>query len=110
VIDTITDFTTATAVIEIGTYTGSATAGTGNYVEIANATYADYAAVLTALTAAAVALDATSGSTLSVIFVGDDTGTDFGYVGIDRGGNGTIDEVILLTGILSAAVEVADFS
>ena len=108
--DTITDFTAATAVIEIGTYTGDATANTGNYVEVADATYASYAAVLTALNTAAATLAGTSSASLLVVFAADDTGSDTGYVGIDRGGDGTVDEVIILTGIVASGISVADFS
>jgi Ca2+-binding RTX toxin-like protein len=108
--DTITDFTAATAAIEIGTYTGDDTAGTGNYVEVADAAYADYAAVLTALNTAAATLSGTSAATLLVVFAGDTTGTDNGYVGIDRDGGGTIDEVIILTGILATSISVADIT
>ena len=110
VADTITDFTAATAAIEIGTWTGDATAGTGNYVEVADATYANYAAVLVALNAAAATLAGTSAATLLVVFAADDTGTDTGYVGIDRDGGGTIDEVIILTGIVAAGISVADIT
>jgi Ca2+-binding RTX toxin-like protein len=109
--DTITDFTAATAAIEIGTYTGDVSGGAAdNYVEVPDAAYANYAAVLTALNTAAATLAGNSTATLIVVFAGDTTGTDNGYVGIDRDGGGTIDEVIILTGIVAAGISVADIT
>jgi Ca2+-binding RTX toxin-like protein len=106
--DVITDFTAATVALKVGV-AGDATAGTGNYVEVTDAAYANFAAVLTALNAAAATLAGTSDATQLFVFAGDTTGDDTGYIGHDTDGDGDIDQVIILTAVLAAGISAADF-
>ncbi len=111
--DSIADFTAATVNFLMGV-AGNATASTGNYVEVADADYAgNFAAILTALNTAAATLAATSSETELFVFAADTQAVAgvgaTGYLGNDTDGNGTIDQVIILTGINNnGAISAAD--
>lgn len=112
-LDSITGFVSSAVVgegdkLKLGT-AGDATANTGNYVEVADATYADYAAILAAGNTALATLAATTSSSTQIYaFVGDDTGTDNGYLFIDTDLNGVADAAIQLVGVLQAGFAATD--
>lgn len=110
--DVITDFTTATVNFDFGD-AGDGAALTGNYVELLDATYANEAAILSALNAAALALSGTTthGGGDLYVFACDNTGADTGYIGHDYTADGVIDQIIILTGIGvdNAHISAADF-
>ena len=109
--DTVADFTAATYAFEMGA-AGDATANTGNYVEVADADYdGDLTLILAALNTAAATLANTSAATELYVFAQDTEATaQRGYIGNDVDGDGTIDQVIVLTGNIGAAnISAADF-
>lgn len=109
--DTVADFTAATYAFKMGDV-GDATANTGNYVEVADADYnGDFTAILAALNTAAATLANTSAATELYVFAQDtDAAALRGYIGNDVDGDGTIDQVIVLTGNIGAAnISAADF-
>ena len=109
--DTVTDFTAGTYAFELGA-AGDATANTGNYVEVADADYnGDLTLILAALNTAAATLASTSAATELYVFAQDtEAGAQRGYIGNDVDGDGTIDQLIVLTGSIGdASISAADF-
>ena len=109
--DTVTDCTAGTYAFELGA-AGDATANTGNYVEVADADYnGDLTMILAALNTAAATLASTSAATELYVFAQDtEAGAQRGYIGNDVDGDGTIDQLIVLTGSIGdASISAADF-
>ena len=111
--DTITDFSDADDAFEMG-IAGVTGGAADTYVEAADADRAgDEAAILAELNTQAANLAAGSTATELYVFVGDTnaaagTGAT-GYLGNDTDGDGAVDQVIILTGVLAAGISEADF-
>lgn len=123
--DTITDFTTGADKLSLGTAATTGTAATANYVEATTAAVAVAAVGTTpaktafdvATTAANVALAtlaaANTGDVEAYAFQFINTGTvaapvNTGYLFNDTDGNGTADQVIVLTGLNAAGIAATD--
>jgi len=111
--DVINGFVSGTDKIKL--VAGDATANTGNYVEVADADYDTFAAVLTAGNGALATLAGTSSATVLIAVVADATDADAGavakgaHVFIDTDGDGVADEMFILNGLAAATVAATDF-
>lgn len=101
--DTINRFTAAHTLLKMGSV-GDATAGSGNYVAGVGAV-ADFAAALVAANTALASLHGTSSATEMYSFQWDATN---GYLFNDTNGNGSADQVVVLTGIVGTAISAAN--
>lgn len=104
--DTIFGFALGNDKLSLGV-AGDATAGTGNYVEVADAAYASFALALAAGNSALTTLAGTSAATELFAVVGDTTSGDT-YLFNDIDGDGTADQVIVLDTIGIAGIAATD--
>jgi len=101
--DEITGFVSGTDKLGLGV-AGDDTAITGNYVEAATEV-ADFTAAKTAADTALSTLAGTSSATELYAFQWDSTN---GYLFNDTDGNGTADQVVVLTGVTGAGIAASD--
>jgi Ca2+-binding RTX toxin-like protein len=113
--DIITGFVSGTDKLKfvLGDVDGSGS--NDNYVEVANADYDTFAAVLTAGNGALATLAGASSSTKLIAVVSDATDADAGevalgaHVFLDNDGDGTADEVFIFAALDASSIAVGDF-
>jgi hypothetical protein len=111
--DIITGFTSGTDKIKL--VAGDNAGSDANYVEVANADYSTFAAVLAAGNTALATLASSSSASVLIAVVADATDADTdevalgAHVFIDTDGGGVANEVFILAGIASATIAHGDF-
>jgi hypothetical protein len=113
--DVITGFVSGTDKIKLFAGDGNGSGSNDNYVEVANADYSTFSAVLVAGNGALATLAGGSSASALVAIVADATDADAGevalgaHVFVDTDGDGDADEVFILAGLASGSIAPTDF-